>query len=555
MAELTLNSTTNDSNTTMPLLSDADVGDRHEAEALVEGPGLISDDGDRGITQQGGEVRDAMAETHSAVINDEPDSNTPLLDDADADESHEAAVEAPTQSSRSTANSFQAPIQPTRQVDDEPSIMGIPRETIEEMMRAWSKILIQGLRKEGSRGEGRNDDVELGEMPGPVNVGTRPTDEIQPDENREGFWDGGYVEVFSDGGIRAEDERRALELQAEVDEHVTMKRRRNPNFELEDPATNCWATYWIGNDEARPERQRIDPETWRGTKQEMNKAQLELWMLLQGEGSLDVGYSCCYIKLIGKRLHSMSQVPFAESNISSIDRQVNSLITGATLLQIVVEHLWLVRRMKHGVTVNEVLKVCWQRKVLEFQGQWLPDQEPPWVFVRASIYVVLMALHSVDLCGYPSVSGLSYSPEDRNSFRWHYHFDIEAYFDLWGNDDSQDDIKIPKNKFASAGEPLDERQLLIGAKRFLSRSLPAVLRDLREGRKSYSWNDMPLSGEECFGTQFRRESFNAIVLQEVGGIQICWTSYLDEHLGLFTGPSGETKLRLFWFDGNRNYLR
>ena len=56
-----------------------------------------------------------------------------------------------------------------------------------EMMGACSKILIQGLRKEGSRGDGKKDDVELGEMPRVMNVATRPEDVTQPEESREGF--------------------------------------------------------------------------------------------------------------------------------------------------------------------------------------------------------------------------------------------------------------------------------------------------------------------------------------------------------------------------------
>ena len=154
-------------------------------------------------------------------------------------------VEELTQPSRPTANRSQAPVQPTRQVEGEQSIMGIPRETFEEMMGACSKILIRGLRKEGSRGDGRKDDVELGEMPRMMNVETRPEDVTLPEESREGFWDGGYVEVFSEEEIKAEDDRRALELESEA-------RRWRDVQVSEEVIKDSWAGYWIGNDETYP---------------------------------------------------------------------------------------------------------------------------------------------------------------------------------------------------------------------------------------------------------------------------------------------------------------
>ncbi|PVH79041.1 hypothetical protein DL98DRAFT_516388, partial [Cadophora sp. DSE1049] len=103
--------------------------------------------------------------------------------------------------------------QPAERVQDDLSILGVPRETIEEMMRAWGKILIQGLRNENSRAEGRNEDVELGQISRATNVvEPRLEDDIQPVEPREGFWDGGLVGVMSEEEIKAEDEERALTL-------------------------------------------------------------------------------------------------------------------------------------------------------------------------------------------------------------------------------------------------------------------------------------------------------------------------------------------------------
>jgi len=238
-----------------PLLGDANVGDRHDAEVLTENAELVKEgDGGRGMAQQGGEVRDEMAGPHPALANDELDANTPLLDDADVGEIHKAMVEELTQPFRPTANSSQAPVQPTCHLEDEQSIVAIPRETFEEMMRAWSKILIQGLKKESLCGERRNDDVELGEIPPAAIVETRPEDEIQLASSGEGFWDGGHVEVFSEEEIKAEDGRRALELRAEVEEHI--RPGYYPRTELKEPTGNIWASHWIGNDERRSERQK-----------------------------------------------------------------------------------------------------------------------------------------------------------------------------------------------------------------------------------------------------------------------------------------------------------
>ena len=58
MAEPTPNSTANQKKPNTPLLGDANVGDRHEAEVLTETAELVNEDGGRGMAQQGGEVRD-----------------------------------------------------------------------------------------------------------------------------------------------------------------------------------------------------------------------------------------------------------------------------------------------------------------------------------------------------------------------------------------------------------------------------------------------------------------------------------------------------------------
>ncbi|KAL2069543.1 hypothetical protein VTL71DRAFT_14222 [Oculimacula yallundae] len=83
-------------------------------------------------------------------------SQTSLLADADVDANHQnEAGKSPV---------VPAHDQPMTQSHDDMSIMGIPKETIEEMMRAWSKIVIQGLRNE-SRRSGQSGDRRISFIP------------------------------------------------------------------------------------------------------------------------------------------------------------------------------------------------------------------------------------------------------------------------------------------------------------------------------------------------------------------------------------------------------
>jgi len=209
------------------------------------------------------------------------------------------------------------------------------------------------------------------------------------------------------------------------------------------------------------------------------------------------------------------------------------------------------------VTINELLQRCWQWKILDFQSEWPTGQRLPWSCVRASLYLILLAFHCVDIWWYPARSGLLHSYEGR-AFNILYSYNLDRYAETWRANNDEDYIKIVIEKFANSGRSLDGHQLSISASNFVLRSLLPVFKDLvgvQTQCERHSWSGTPMSGEECSETLFPRKDFDAIVLQVVGGLQISWTSCLDEHLGLFTDSDGRPVLKLFWFVSDPGYLR
>lgn len=95
----------------------------------------------------------------------------------------------------------------------EVSTMGVPKDTIEDMMRALSKILIHTLRKE-TLGGCNSEDMELGNLRVEEDASVGQTQNQLPDDDlvenkigtKDDCWLGEPVEVWSQSWIKEEDD-------------------------------------------------------------------------------------------------------------------------------------------------------------------------------------------------------------------------------------------------------------------------------------------------------------------------------------------------------------
>ncbi|KAK0118559.1 hypothetical protein ONS96_011652 [Cadophora gregata f. sp. sojae] len=546
MTEPKLASTGLEPRSSSPLLDDADIGDGHDTQTSIDDP-IIVDYEVRRTGQLLEQVRERLEQPIRTSTSTELESYTSLLQDADVDENHEDADSSASPlmpiMEENAPVPARVPAQERRQVQDEMSILGVPRETIEEMMREWSKILIQGLRKENTREQGGSEDVELGEMLRAIDSELLQEELAQPVELGEGSWDGGLVEVMSEEQIEAEDTRRALELKTDIERMIRGLGPLTTTYAPFEPPADCWSIYWVGNDEAiANEPRECTPQTWQGTAAEMQAARLELWTLRETpiQGVLIPYKSCaCRLRLIGKRLHEVTidllrGLPFSSWHTAE-DKIALASYNGAMLLKIIVEYLWLVRRKREKATINETLRICWQRGIIHAEKDIGNDGKPSWNNVRLSVYLVLLSLHCVDVWDYLGEIGpASWRPSINR------------------------DLRQNVEHLVGSGNSLDGQELLMGTAKYLSRSL-YKFNFCSDVCLQWLWSDgdqgIPMCSEEKSGKVFQREDFRVDILQVVGRLQVLWTTQVDEHLVIFEGRTGHPVLKLFWFHFNTSWSR
>ncbi|PVH68891.1 hypothetical protein DL98DRAFT_599130 [Cadophora sp. DSE1049] len=453
------------------------------------------------------------------------ENSTPLLRDADVDEDHEAKAEL----SEPDGAQYQLSTKPEARAREDMSIMGIPRDTIEEMMRAWSKILIQGLRNQNLHVLERGDDVELGPMPTVSSPRPVSIDRIENSGGQDGTWDGRWVQVMSEDKIQQENEQR---------EKTTWNCTRRGNSPVD-----CWTDSWYGRDSRDPAAmdtldQFARQQQWPGTTADMLKLQFELRALLKGKsiwenGPMLLSSPDCHMAFIGIRLRNL---PFSEIShvlkLHGLDEIVNTDVS--VYVKILVEYLYLYRdkRASEEVTVNILLYKCYARGILS-QGRDDFESEAIWSLLATNIYVLLRAMNCVDIWGL--------CPDLTNGYPTLFPSKLRDELEGRCNQERR----------------LEENALKSETVKFLNLSPWEIM------RQSQAWNDMwrrgdqddPVSGEEVKGGYFQKDELDASLLQSVGGLHLVWTSCKDDHLRLFSAAvDGTTILKLYWFEYHQGTL-
>lgn len=133
---------------------------------------------------------------------------------------------------------------------DQTCIMGVPKDTIEEMMGMWSKILLQGLKNESARRHGSEvrEDIELGSMKPEASTHPEDPSGVTIVKHSPYIWRGEEVRVMSDAELAMYDERtgrRALEMESAIEWKIFqgeetfgpvpgMVRKRNPLYTMRE---------------------------------------------------------------------------------------------------------------------------------------------------------------------------------------------------------------------------------------------------------------------------------------------------------------------------------
>jgi len=477
---------------------------------------------------------------HTALLRDQEDGNH---DEAEVDAQSHAPISSPGQAITNDDISGSLGIQPDPMAEEaeihrptsrgpdpsaDGSILGVSRDTVEEMMRAWTRVLIQSLRKESERpaGDQNPENVELGNMRREENASHDQAQSPKPNEMdanaEDDCWLGQPVEVWSEQQIQEENEQR-LEI-------PLYRREPIPTVSQGYYVPNdLWAPYWDATQAPRPSRESSRPQ-WRGTT---GMLELQNRLALALRSKWDPTWprsSWCRIKLLGIRLRNskirgqMADKKMLTSNQNECTEQI--------YIKILLEFLWeqSSRRRRDIVTLNSMLETCYRKGILKQKTTNGSQQVTFESFSKIQILtyhaaVIVQAvtkLHTGFHVQWPSrgIQGILY-----DSFIHQTTATVKRFIGL-------DDDTMPLNT-----EDLAVRLCVSPIK----------------GRSDTG--DFACHSEldsQADATHFRQESLRISMLQSVGSLKIHWAANISDHLQVLH-QDGSVVLYLWWYNENSSF--
>jgi hypothetical protein len=401
------------------------------------------------------------------------------------------------------------------------SIMGVPKETIEDMMRAWTKIMIQTLKAEGERPLGdRNLDVELGNMQpqeSQPQYQASETDSIEVDDVR---WLEQPVEVWSQHKIQEEESRR-LEIPSDYFELQGLGAYQH-SYVPDD----LWAPYWIGTDESASSNGF--PQLWHGTVTDKMKYQNRLVLAMRlTSGSDWPGSTWCRVKLIGSRLrtlmvHLATRGELYCSPMYRAERRAlldRFRLKEQSYVEILLEYLWQPAEFK--ITVKSLLEKCYEKGILHQNYEPVHTSE-----LVHHIGIIILAVSTMDIFG--------------DIFRGN----IEDTYNEWLIRFFENpDYMLQRFIKCNSGDPSDPT--FEGTEELAYHLRPAPIgTDVGQLRHAIR-NDTELLGQ-VEELHFRPEDLRIALLKSVGRIKIVWIDQISNHLRL-SSTSSEFILSIWWF--------
>ncbi|CAG8978694.1 hypothetical protein HYALB_00004677 [Hymenoscyphus albidus] len=251
-------------------------------------------------------------------------------------------------------------------------IMGVRRKTVEELMKAWSKVLIQSLQSQGRAGRSDGFDVELG-LRNPREA---------PFDSSESNVDILYHGIFPNAGCSSnkEENDRALAKFRRIPQENGRYVKRPVFGAFNNYGYPNGQTPWLGEpvqvmsleevekEDAEWELKQYGPtETWHltGRRQKSNgrpnclsgSATEVLLSLLYPNAEETSRYGHCHVNLI----HSSVQVPIVDVSLNDIFKNYLERLGTRKRALILVEHL----KEQEQHPLATLLKRCYARGILD----------------------------------------------------------------------------------------------------------------------------------------------------------------------------------------------